>query len=249
MKVHECYEVPKDLKKNRFKDIKPYKHNRVVLIDVEQNDPYGDYINASYIVGYALMDQFISAQGPRPNTVADFLCMLWEQGASCVVMLTREVEGGKRKCTNYWYKLHESKSYGIYTVEVIDEEKWLDFTIRKLKLQKAGSGSRIVTQFHFMSWPDYGCPEVSALLRLHKKVAVESRKGGVIVVHCSAGVGRSGTYIALNWLIHQSETEGGVDIPACVNRLRQSRVNMVQTVDQYAFLYRAMHQVLNLGET
>lgn len=249
MRKHECYEVPKDRKKNRFKDIIPYKHNRVTLIDVDQEDPFNDYINASFVFGYGLMDSLIAAQGPRPNTITDFWCMIWEQNVSCIVMLTKEVEGGKRKCANYWSKMHEPKEYGAYRVELIEEEEWLDFTTRRISIQKAGLSSRVITQFHFLSWPDHGTPQVSALLRFRRRVLFESQKSMVTVVHCSAGVGRTGTYIAVNWLLHQSQVEGGVDIPSCISRLRDFRVNMVQTLDQYKFLYSAVHQALYIGET
>ncbi|XP_055884714.1 receptor-type tyrosine-protein phosphatase S-like [Biomphalaria glabrata] len=223
--------------KNRYKNICPYDHSRVHLeINTDQNEL--DYINASYIRGFNDEVNFIATQGPQKSTISDFIRMLWEQRIDIVVMLTDLVEETKVKCEKYWPDSGKIR-VGQIKVNLGSTQVFADYTIRKLELFKKGEASHSFTQFHFTSWPDKGVPSTQwSLVDVEQRVASIPTKRP-IVVHCSAGVGRTGTFIALYNIMRQAEETGLVDFFKTVSKLREDRIFMVQTSSQYEFLHKA----------
>ncbi|XP_064605808.1 receptor-type tyrosine-protein phosphatase kappa-like, partial [Liolophura sinensis] len=244
---HTAADKPKNKAKNRYRSLVAYDHSRVLLSVTDDQDT--DYINACYISGYNEPKKYIASQGPNGVILNDFLRMIWEQKSGKIVMVTNLVETTKRKCCQYWPD-EGSEIFGLITVTLLDEENYADFTVRTLQLThiKRKTESYTVKQFHFTAWPDHGTPaHAAALLDFRDKVnGYQTPLSGPVVVHCSAGVGRTGTYIALDYLIAQAHDEGVVDVPACVRQLREQRVNMVQTLEQYKFLHEALAEALKL---
>uniref|UniRef100_A0AAR2M040 protein-tyrosine-phosphatase n=1 Tax=Pygocentrus nattereri TaxID=42514 RepID=A0AAR2M040_PYGNA len=238
--------------KNRYPNILPYDHSRVVLTQID-GVPHSDYINASYIDGYKDKNKFIAAQGPKQETVADFWRMIWEQKSATIVMLTNLKERKEDKCYQYWPD-QGCWTYGNVRVAVEDFTVLVDYTIRKFCVQSASDGSknpRLVTQLHFTSWPDFGVPfSPIGMLKFLKKVKhVNPSYGGPIVVHCSAGVGRTGTFIVIDAMIDMKHEEQKVDVFGFVSRIRDQRSQLIQTDMQYSFIYQALLEYFLYGDT
>ncbi|XP_059166864.1 multiple epidermal growth factor-like domains protein 10 isoform X2 [Physella acuta] len=233
--------------KNRYKNVSPYDHSRVYLeTDTNQND--GDYINASYIADHKNNRRFIASQGPTLSTLHDFLRMLLEQRVEIVVMLTNLIEEQKTKCDRYWPE-DETMIVNDIHVKLISIEVFTDYTIRSLKLARKGKPSHHLKHFHYTSWPDRGVPSTPwALIDFLYKVDVNSTEKP-IVVHCSAGVGRTGTFIALHNLTEQAKETGSVDFFKTLVKLRQDRMMMVQMPQQYEFLHKAAHVAIACSGT
>ncbi|XP_053858626.1 receptor-type tyrosine-protein phosphatase kappa-like [Vidua macroura] len=234
--------------KNRYKSIIPYDHSRVVL---QPSDTGNGYINASYVDTYRSPHFFIAAQGPLAGTVVDFWHMVWQEKTSVIVMLTGIVEQNKTKCEQYWPE-HE-QVYGDFTVTLNNTWTTTGLVKRIFCLQKAGCAlPRAVEQFHYLLWPDHGVPrnpsQLLCLVEVVNKRVLEAPAGPVLV-HCSAGIGRTGTFIALDFLLKMGKAEGKVDVFHCVQQLREQRVSMVQTKEQYSFLYEALLEGLLCGNT
>ncbi|XP_047443648.1 receptor-type tyrosine-protein phosphatase C isoform X2 [Mugil cephalus] len=239
--------------KNRYVDILPYDYNRVPL--TTGNGEAGcDYINASFIDGYNEPKKYIAAQGPKEETVADFWRMIWEQKSSIIVMVTRCEEGNRVKCAQYWPSPErETEIFEEFIVKLTSEDLCPDYTIRHLTLtnKKDKNTEREVTHIQFMSWPDHGVPgEPHLLLKLRRRVnTFKNFFSGPIVVHCSAGVGRTGTYIGIDAMMEGLEAEGRVDIYGYVVRLRKQRCLMVQVEAQYILIHQALLEHNQFGET
>ncbi|XP_036816576.1 receptor-type tyrosine-protein phosphatase epsilon-like isoform X5 [Oncorhynchus mykiss] len=239
--------------KNRYPNILPYDHSRVVLTQLDGN-LCSDYINASYIHGYTDNNKFIAAQGPKQDTVADFWRMIWEQKTATIVMLTNLKERKEDKCYQYWPD-QGCWTYGNVRVAVEDVTVLVDYTIRKFCIQyQASDGtkpSRLVTQLHFTSWPDFGVPfSPIGMLKFLKKVkTVNSSFAGPIVVHCSAGVGRTGTFIVIDGVIDMMHQEQKIDVFGFVSKIRDQRSQLVQTDIQYSFIYQALLEYYLYGDT
>ncbi|XP_015202502.1 receptor-type tyrosine-protein phosphatase epsilon isoform X2 [Lepisosteus oculatus] len=249
-----CEEANKEdnKEKNRYPNILPYDHSRVVLSQVDGNS-CSDYINASYIDGYKEKNKFIAAQGPKQETVADFWRMIWEQKSATIVMLTNLKERKEDKCYQYWPD-QGCWTYGNIRVSVEDFTVLVDYTIRKFCVQYSSDGSkapRLVTQLHFTSWPDFGVPFTPiGMLKFLKKVkTVNPSFVGPIVVHCSAGVGRTGTFIVIDAMIDMMHAEQRVDVFGFVSRIREQRSQLVQTDMQYSFIYQALLEYYLYGDT
>ncbi|KAK1897605.1 Receptor-type tyrosine-protein phosphatase C [Dissostichus eleginoides] len=239
--------------KNRYVDILPYDYNRVQL--TTGNGETGcDYINASFIDGYKESKKYIAAQGPKEETVSDFWRMVWEQQSSIIVMVTRCEEGNRVKCAQYWpSRDREAEIFEEFIVKLNSEDHCPDYTIRHLSLsnKREKNSEREVTHIQFMSWPDHGVPgEPHLLLKLRRRVnAFKNFFSGPIVVHCSAGVGRTGTYIGIDAMMECLEAEGRVDIYGYVVRLRRQRCLMVQVEAQYILIHQALLEHNQFGET
>ncbi|WAR24853.1 PTPRT-like protein, partial [Mya arenaria] len=231
--------------KNRYKQIYPYNDTRVILPTDERHT---DYINASYIHGYNKTRAFIASQGPTNDMLVDFWRMAWHLGCGKIVMLTNLEEDKKMKCVQYWPD-EGCIEYEDFLITNRGTEYFSDFIIRKLSIQKRHEEERKLFHFHFTAWPDKKVPKyASSLVNFHYKVETTIvKENGPVIVHCSAGVGRTGTFIALNVLSEQATTVGYVDPVGCVNTLRRQRVNMVQTSDQYIFLHMALLETLMLS--
>uniref|UniRef100_A0A667XMC8 Receptor-type tyrosine-protein phosphatase C n=1 Tax=Myripristis murdjan TaxID=586833 RepID=A0A667XMC8_9TELE len=239
--------------KNRYVDILPYDFNRVQL--TTGNGEAGcDYINASFIDGFKESKKYIAAQGPKVETVSDFWRMIWEQQSSIIVMVTRCEEGNRIKCAQYWPSPdRETEIFDEFIVKLNGEDCCPDYIIRHLSLtnKRDKNSEREVTQIQFTSWPDHGVPgEPHLLLKLRRRVnAFKNFFSGPIVVHCSAGVGRTGTYIGIDAMMEGLEAEGRVDIYGYVVRLRRQRCLMVQVEAQYILIHQALIEYNQFGET
>ncbi|XP_019715531.1 receptor-type tyrosine-protein phosphatase epsilon-like [Hippocampus comes] len=239
--------------KNRYPNILPYDHSRV-LLSSHMGHACSDYINASYIDGFKQKKKFIAAQGPKLETVADFWRMIWEQKTATIVMLTNLKERKEDKCFQYWPE-KGCWMYGNIRVAMEDVTVLVDYTVRKFCLQYQDSdGPRapcLVTQLHFTSWPDFGVPfSPIGMLKFLKKVkAVNPPYAGPIVVHCSAGVGRTGTFIVIDSMIDMMHTEQRVDVFGFVSRIREQRCQLIQTDMQYSFIYQALLEYYLYGDT
>uniref|UniRef100_A0A8C5R2U5 protein-tyrosine-phosphatase n=1 Tax=Leptobrachium leishanense TaxID=445787 RepID=A0A8C5R2U5_9ANUR len=220
---------------------------RLLLDDVSRvklavtNNPNDDFINANYIPGYKDPKAYIAAQGPLPQTVNDFWRMIWEKDVRAVVMLTRCVETGK--CEEYWPSSHP-KQFNRLTVSPKQEDVLPEWTIRDFELtNRANNQSHLVRHFHFTAWPDHGVPETTDVLINFRNIICDFMNNyprTPILVHCSAGVGRTGTLIALDRGIRQIEAEDQVDVRGIVRDLRMHRNIMVQTEGQYIFLHKCV---------
>uniref|UniRef100_A0A8C2RKJ4 Receptor-type tyrosine-protein phosphatase eta n=1 Tax=Capra hircus TaxID=9925 RepID=A0A8C2RKJ4_CAPHI len=207
-----------------------------------------DYINANYMPGYHSKEDFIATQGPLPNTLKDFWRMVWEKNVYAIVMLTKCVEQGRTKCEEYWPS-KQAQDYGDIAVAMTSEIVLPEWTVRDFTVKNTPtSESHPLRQFHFTSWPDHGVPDATDLLinfrYLVRDYMKQSPPESPVLVHCSAGVGRTGTFIAIDRLIYQIENESTVDVYGIVYDLRMHRPLMVQTEDQYVFLNQCVLDII-----
>ncbi|XP_023196548.1 receptor-type tyrosine-protein phosphatase H isoform X3 [Xiphophorus maculatus] len=236
--------LPENKGKNRFTNILPYDWSRVKLNTSNPNNTM-DYINANYLPGYSSSKEYIACQGPLPNTVGDFWRMVWEQKVKRIVMVTNCVEAGRTKCEQYWPEDRSPGSHGELIVSKTSEERESNWVLREFKVKHMkDSEERTVNHFHFTAWPDHGVPQgTEVLIRfrglVRKHIDSEGSKAPT-VVHCSAGVGRTGTIIALDVLLQQLQHEQAVGINSFVYKMRQHRSHMVQTESQYVFLHQCI---------
>ncbi|KAM5148100.1 receptor-type tyrosine-protein phosphatase C [Mantella aurantiaca] len=241
--------------KNRYIDILPYDDNRVVLFEIH-GEPGSDYINASYINGFKEPRKYIAAQGPKEETMTDFWRMIWEQKSTIIVMVTRCEEGNRNKCAQYWPSGDgsdgEKEEYGDVVVKITGQKLFPDYITRKLHVtHKREKTERDITHIQFTVWPDHGVPDdPNLLLKLRRRVnALNNFFSGPIIVHCSAGVGRTGTYISIDAMLEGLEAEGRVDVYGYVVQLRRQRCLMVQVEFQYIFIHKALVEYNQFGET
>uniref|UniRef100_A0A3B1IS44 protein-tyrosine-phosphatase n=1 Tax=Astyanax mexicanus TaxID=7994 RepID=A0A3B1IS44_ASTMX len=243
---------PENKSKNRFTNVLAYDLSRVKL--TQQDGPDSDYINANYMPGYNRNSrQYIAAQGPLPCTISDFWRMVWEQKSTAIVMLTNCVENGRPKCEQYWPLDYTPCIYGNLLVTIQSEHKEKSWTLREFVVRnKDTSEERTVMHFHFTAWPDHGVPAgTDELIQFRELVRHHIERfptSGPTVVHCSAGVGRTGTLIALDTLLQQLVKEEAVNIAACVHHMRLNRPLMVQTESQYVFLHQCIMDSLQPKE-
>uniref|UniRef100_A0A674BU25 protein-tyrosine-phosphatase n=1 Tax=Salmo trutta TaxID=8032 RepID=A0A674BU25_SALTR len=241
--------LPENRGKNRYNNILPYDSTRVKLSYLE-DDPCSDFINASYIPGNNFRREYIATQGPLPGTKDDFWRMVWEHNVYNIVMVTQCVEKGRVKCDHYWPADREPLYYGDLVVQMLSESVLAEWTIREFKISSEGRPSfpRVVRHFHYTVWPDHGVPETTQSLiefvRTVRDYIDRAPSTGATVVHCSAGVGRTGTFMVLDRVLQQLDSIGTVDVYGCVFDLRLHRSHMVQTEYQYSFLHQCVRDVL-----
>ena len=235
--------------KNRFKLIYPYDKSRVTLT-AKINSINSDYINASMIPGYYTKECFIAAQGPKENTMQDFWQMIVENEIVNIVMVTNLVESGRRKCEAYFpLKIGEKVVIGPYEINLDKEEVRNGYTIRKMSIDHMGKITQ-VKHFHFTAWPDHDVPTLydELLLFVSKVQEGHIKTKAPILVHCSAGVGRTGTFITLYNLLSAIQQNKPINIYSTVNAMREHRPQMVQAFAQYKFIYLSVLEIL-LGNT
>uniref|UniRef100_A0A668AR92 Receptor-type tyrosine-protein phosphatase F n=1 Tax=Myripristis murdjan TaxID=586833 RepID=A0A668AR92_9TELE len=245
---HSNLEVNKP--KNRYANVIAYDHSRVILTPVD-GVPGSDYINANYIDGYRKQNAYIATQGPLPETLSDFWRMVWEQRTSTIVMMTRLEEKSRVKCDQYWPS-RGTETYGMIQVTMLDTVELATYSVRTFALYKNGSSEkREVRQFQFMAWPDHGVPEypTPTLAFLRRVKACNPPDAGPMVVHCSAGVGRTGCFIVIEAMLERMKHEKSVDIYGHVTCMRAQRNYMVQTEDQYIFIHEALMEAATCGNT
>uniref|UniRef100_A0A8C7KM45 Receptor-type tyrosine-protein phosphatase F n=1 Tax=Oncorhynchus kisutch TaxID=8019 RepID=A0A8C7KM45_ONCKI len=236
--------------KNRYANVISYDHSRVVLTSVDAV-PGSDYINANYIDGYRKQNAYIATQGPLPETLSDFWRMVWEQRAHTIVMMTRLEEKSRVKCDQYW-PVRGTETYGMIQVSMLDTVELATYSVRTFALYKNGSSEkREIRQFQFMAWPDHGVPEYPTpiLAFLRRVKACNPPDAGPMVVHCSAGVGRTGCLIVIEAMLERMKHEKSVDIYGHVTCMRAQRNYMVQTEDQYVFIHEALLEAATCGLT
>ncbi|XP_048806976.1 receptor-type tyrosine-protein phosphatase N2 isoform X3 [Lagopus muta] len=235
--------------KNRSRAVVPYDHSRICL-KAENSHDNSDYINASPIMDHDPRNPaFIATQGPLPATVADFWQMVWENGCVVIVMLTPLTESGVKQCYHYWPD-EGSNLYHIYEVNLVSEHIWCeDFLVRSFYLKNLQTNeTRTVTQFHFLSWNDQRVPaSTRSLLDFRRKVNKCYRgRSCPVVVHCSDGAGRSGTYILIDMVLNKmAKGAKEIDIAATLEHLRDQRPGMVQTKEQFEFALTAVAEEVN----
>ncbi|XP_059366496.1 receptor-type tyrosine-protein phosphatase O isoform X3 [Carassius carassius] len=239
---HEAADLPVNRPKNRYTNILPYDFSRVKLISLH-NDEGSDYINANFIPGYNSPHEFIATQGPLPDTRNDFWKMVLQQKSHIIVMLTQCNERRRVKCDHYWPFTEEPVAYGEITVEMLSETDSPEWTVRNFRLGYADE-TQDVLHFNYTSWPDHGVPTVNAIESILQFVQIVrqqvNRTKGPIVVHCSAGVGRTGTFIALDRLMQHIQEHEYVDVLGLVSDMRSHRLSMVQTEEQYVFIHQCV---------
>ncbi|XP_078729414.1 tyrosine-protein phosphatase non-receptor type 11-like isoform X3 [Lampetra fluviatilis] len=252
---------PESKAKNRYKNILPFDHNRVILKDGDQSIPGSDYINANVItadidngrVGSKAPKRYIATQGCLQNTIVDFWRMVYQENSRVIVMTTKEVERSRNKCVRYWPEESCTKDYGYLRVYNVRELSLHDHVLRQLELTHVEhlDDTRVVWQYHFKAWPDHGVPNepggvLSFLDEVNRRQEGISEEGP-IVVHCSAGIGRTGTFIVIDILIdiiRQKGLDCDIDIPKTIQMVRAQRSGMVQTEAQYKFVYMAVQQYI-----
>jgi tyrosine-protein phosphatase non-receptor type 9 len=253
--------------KNRYTDVLCYDHSRV-LLNPENSESNSDYINANFVDGYKQSRAFIFSQGPLPRTFPDFWQLVWEHQVMVIVMTTKTVERHRTKCGQYWPEdVGETLVIGenSYTVTSTEVEHNEVFIVTYMTLtNEASKETRPICHFQFVSWPDYGVPDsamsmLTFLQRVREKQAeltsalVEAGSwsghelGPPMVVHCSAGIGRTGTFATLDMAIRKFEAVGKVDIRSTVEQIRSQRAFSIQMPDQYVFCHLAfLEYVLNM---
>ncbi|XP_013926713.1 PREDICTED: receptor-type tyrosine-protein phosphatase delta isoform X2 [Thamnophis sirtalis] len=245
---HSNLEVNKP--KNRYANVIAYDHSRVLLSAIE-GIPGSDYINANYIDGYRKQNAYIATQGALPETFGDFWRMMWEQRSATVVMMTKLEERSRVKCDQYWPS-RGTETYGLIQVTLLDTVELATYCVRTFALYKNGSSEkREVRQFQFTAWPDHGVPEhpTPFLAFLRRVKTCNPPDAGPMVVHCSAGVGRTGCFIVIDAMLERIKHEKTVDIYGHVTLMRAQRNYMVQTEDQYIFIHDALLEAVTCGNT
>uniref|UniRef100_A0A8C6VJ12 Tyrosine-protein phosphatase non-receptor type n=1 Tax=Naja naja TaxID=35670 RepID=A0A8C6VJ12_NAJNA len=237
---------PKNKNRNRYRDVSPFDHSRIKL---EQGD--NDYVNASLIKMEEANRSYILTQGPLPNTCGHFWEMIWEQKSRGVVMLNRVMEKGSIKCAQYWPQKEEKEMFfedTNFTLTLISEDVKSYYTVRLLELKNLITHeTREILHFHYTTWPDFGVPESPAsflnfLFKVRESGSL-STQHGPIVVHCSAGIGRSGTFCLVDTcllLMDKRKDPSSVDIKQVLLEMRNYRMGLIQTADQLRFSYLAV---------
>jgi len=239
---------PENRRKNRYSNILPFENSRVELPSLDEDAT--DYVNANWVKGsdFGCPYSYICCQGPLDTTICDFWRMVLETKSRVVVMLTREMEAAQEKCSVYW----ETSKYPHVEVRLeATDHPGPSIVRRKLCISRPGGADALhVTQLQFIAWPDFGVPAsatpILQLMRLTEEVAGEP--DAPLVVHCSAGVGRSGSFVTCHVLLSRLEAAikshtpipDPVSVPRIVRRLRDFRVLLVQKKDQYRFCFEAV---------
>ncbi|XP_028281213.1 tyrosine-protein phosphatase non-receptor type 2a isoform X2 [Parambassis ranga] len=243
---YKVAKLPANRNLNRYRDVSPYDHSRVKLENSEN-----DYINASLVMVQEAQRAYILSQGPLRNTCGHFWLMIWEQCTKAVIMLNRVIEKGSEKCAQYWptgEEMQMSFTDTGFVVRLLSEEDQSHYTIRELELQNTKTGERReLYHFHYTTWPDFGVPEspasfLSFLFNVRESGSLDPEHGPS-VVHCSAGIGRSGTFALVDTclvLMGKRTDPSSVDIQKVLLGMRDYRMGLIQTPDQLRFSYMAI---------
>ncbi|KAJ8016426.1 hypothetical protein DPEC_G00007090 [Dallia pectoralis] len=250
--------------KNRYKNILPFDTTRVEIREADADVTGSDYINANYIRSVHEERRhveegklFIATQGCLQNTVVDFWKMVYQENTHVIVMTTKEMERGRNKCVRYWPDLNITKDFGKVSVKNMEEHPAQDYILRELEVKRLDRREpvRYIWHYQYLSWPDHGVPNepggVLSFLEQVNRTQSAIPDTGPIVVHCSAGIGRTGTIIVIDILIDIINRQGldcDIDIPKTIQRVRQQRSGMVQTEAQYKFIYMAVQQYIDTAQ-
>ncbi|XP_073728351.1 tyrosine-protein phosphatase non-receptor type 6 isoform X1 [Misgurnus anguillicaudatus] len=245
---------PENKSKNRYKNILPFDETRVILANADPNVVGSDYINANYVINKLMeidhQKVYIACQGCLATTVNDFWQMVWQEKTGVIVMTTREVEKGRNKCVPYWPTTQgERKEAGRYVVTLLSEMDATDYKVRVMELSATHrkEAPRTIWHYQYLSWPDHGVPQepggVLSFLEQVNGKQHELSSNGPMIIHCSAGIGRTGTIVVIDMLIDTIDAKGldcDIDIQKCIQMVRDQRSGMVQTEAQYKFIYMAV---------
>lgn len=230
--------------KNQNPRIVPYDYNRVVL-EPEDGVPDSDYINASYVDSLVQPKAYIVTQGPTETTIGDFWRMVWQERASCIVMVTRTFDFIRVMCVQYWPAgKNREEVYSGIGVTVENEEQLANFMIRTIRMRKNGEERKVIL-FHYTEWPCHSNPFSNALLEFRRRVRNvmnhhPDTQDGPVIVHCNDGAGRSGVYLAIDANIELSEEDGVFDVYGYLVKMRQQRRGLVETLNQYKFVFETL---------
>ncbi|KAI9515368.1 Tyrosine-protein phosphatase non-receptor type 6 [Dissostichus eleginoides] len=256
-KSREEGQRPENKSKNRYKNILPFNETRVALQDTDAEVVGSDYINANYVKNKLSESGepkvYIATQGCLATTVNDFWQMAWQENTRVIVMTTREIEKGRNKCVPYWPDLQSSKDYGPFLVTLTSEREATDYKIRVLEIALVAKPkvSRTIWHYQYMSWPDHGVPQepggvLSFLGQVNSKQEAYP-DAGPMIIHCSAGIGRTGTIVVIDMILVTIDSIGldcDLDIPKYIQMVREQRSGMVQTEAQYKFIYLAVSEYI-----
>lgn len=248
--VYSCRaaRLPDNKVKNRYGNLLPYDHSRVKLKSTPDSSMSSEYINANYVCGYKCDKKYVATQGPLSKTVADFWRMIWQEKCCKIFMVTNLMEQGRVKCEKYWPD--ETAVFGSLTVTLKNSEPLADYVIRTFEIS-SGKHKRELNQYHYLTWPDHGAPSstVPVIRLLRRAKDYQPNNGAPIVVHCSAGVGRTGAIILLDSMLEMGTVEGKIDVCGHLCEMRKKRINLLENMEQYLFIYKALEEAFCWGET
>ncbi|XP_050294337.1 tyrosine-protein phosphatase non-receptor type 4 isoform X2 [Anthonomus grandis grandis] len=238
---------PANVNKNRYRDISPYDQTRVILRDA----PSGDYINANYvnmkIPGTEIVNKYIATQGPLQTTTEDFWQMILEQDVNLIVMLTTVIERGRAKCHKYWPEGDEVLTLDNVIVKCTSEETdtagsffFRDFVLIDVKNDNT---SREIKHMQYVAWPDHGVPDSpQQFLKFTQDVRKYRHKDKPVIVHCSAGIGRTGVLVLMETALCLMEAEEPIYPLEIVKTMREQRAMMIQNASQYRFVCESVYE-------
>ncbi|XP_042618949.1 tyrosine-protein phosphatase non-receptor type 18-like [Cyprinus carpio] len=238
-------EIKENVKKNRYRDILPYDQTRVCLAPTT-SEYESDYINANFIKG--LNRTYIATQGPLSSTVVDFWRMIWQHNVKVIIMACREVEMGKKKCEVYWASTTDASIFGPFTISTFEESRPNEEVIVRTLVVKYYDETREVSHFQYTAWPDHGIPDmpdgILGMMELARQK--QGNQTDPVVIHCSAGCGRTGVICAVDYvndLLLTEQIQEDFNVLDLVLELRRQRPSAVQTKEQYAFVFHTVAQM------
>ncbi|KAK3853610.1 hypothetical protein Pcinc_039863 [Petrolisthes cinctipes] len=238
--------LPCNRKKNRYRNNIPYDDTRVLLGQDVNATPGSDYINANFVRSIGKTKAYIASQGPKDfndRTIEQFWSMVWQEKTNVVVMLGKLTEAGKVKVAQYWPEVKEEMRYGEVRVQVTSYQERLDYALRRMLVSSAGE-CREVVHYQFLKWPDHGVPQTPFTFALMVQDMCKWQRSGPLLVHCSAGMGRTGTLLLVLTLLDHLETQGHLRPIDALISLRLDRPNLVENQAQYRFAHQVLLEVL-----